>query len=185
MNLIERLNGFLRKSRRSRLDRQAREEAYRLDRQGQYAEAAAVYTRMAQEYPQDNPLIYQLYAHDSFAMWLKAKKPQEAQAQAGDVLRLLADTGWLERSSDAVDDLSKMVGELYVSGYQQEAAELSAEINRQLVAHGLHARAVSSVSSNPGMFPATCPQCGGALPAAEGVDELKCPYCGSIVRSVA
>jgi hypothetical protein len=116
-------------------------------------------------------------------MWLKAKKADQALLQAGEVLGVLSDTGWLGQSSEAVDDLSKMVGELYVAGYLAEAAKLSDDINLQLAAHGLPPRANTS-PVRPGQFPSICPQCGGALPSSDTATEIKCPFCGSIIHAV-
>ncbi len=177
----------IQKYRRKRHAHDVLDETFRLDREGRYADAAERFTGLAGEYTQENPLIYQLYSHDAFNEWLKAKNVDQAMRQASDVLRLLSDTGWLGKSSEAVDDLSKMVGELYVAGYQSEAAWLAEEINRQLVAHGLPARmkqagGMAGGVLKAGQFPSVCPQCGGGLPAASGENELTCPYCGSVIR---
>jgi hypothetical protein len=180
--------GAIHRWQRSRRNNLALDEALSLERDGKYTEAATVYTRMADEYIADNPLIYQLYSHDSFRMWLKAKDVENALHQAETVLRLLSDTGWISRSDDAVDDLSKMVGELYVSGYVTEAGELSDEINQQLKAHGMPLLKVypespaAAPAPRTGLSPAICPQCGGALPLSQGAEEVRCPYCGSIIR---
>jgi hypothetical protein len=176
--VVRPVGGIIQKYRQKRQVSQAMDEAFRLEHDGSFAAAAAIYTRLAGEYIQSNPLIYQLYSHDSFNLWLQAKNVETALGQAGDVLRLLADTGWLSQSSDAVDDLSKMVGELYVAGYVAQAGALSEEINQQLKTHG-----VAPVALQPGQFPSICPQCGGALPSAAGTAEIKCPYCGSIIHA--
>jgi len=174
---------------RSRRNNQALDQVFSLDRDGKYTEAAAVYTRMADEFIVDNPLIYQLYSHDSFRMWLKAKDVHNALRQADAVLRVLSDTGWIVRSTDAVDDLSKMVGELYVGGYVTEAGALSDEINQQLKAHGVPPLKVSpetpAAAATPRAGPSAsiCPQCGGSLPFSNGAGEIRCPYCGTIIHA--
>jgi hypothetical protein len=173
--------GIIHQYNQKRRVKNTRAEIFRLDRAGKYPQAAALYTQLAGEFIQANPLIYQFYSHESFSMWLKAKKADQALLQAGDVLRVLSDTGWLGESSDAIDDLSKMVGELYVAGYLSEAGRLSGDINQQLVAHGLPARAAAPLK--PGQFPSICPQCGGVLPSSND-SELKCPYCGSIIHAI-
>jgi hypothetical protein len=186
--MIQPVVGAFQRYQRSRRNNRALDEALSLDRDGKYAEAAVVYTRMAGEYITDNPLIYQLYSHDSFRMWLKAHNVEDALAQAEAVLRLLSDTGWIGRSDDAVDDLSKMVGELYVGGYVTEAGALSDKINQQLKAHGVPLLKVSPESAaaapapRAGLSPAICPQCGGALPLFNGAEVIRCPYCGSIIH---
>jgi hypothetical protein len=181
--------GAVHRWQRSRRNNLALDEALSLERDGKYTEAAAVYTRMAGEYIADNPLIYQLYSHDSFRMWLKAKDVENALRQAETVLRVLSDTGWISRSDDAVDDLSKMVGELYVAGYVTEAAALSDKINQQLKAHGVPLLKVypenpgAPAALRPGPSASICPQCGGSLPVSNGAGEIRCPYCGSIIHA--
>jgi predicted RNA-binding Zn-ribbon protein involved in translation (DUF1610 family) len=187
--IIQPAVGVIHRYRRNRRISQALDETFSLDRDGRYGEAAAIYTHLADEYIEANSLIYQLYSHDSFRMWLKAKNVENALHQAGDVLRVLSDTGWINNSSEAVDDLSKMVGELYVAGYVTEAGGLSNEINQKLKAHGVPPRAVSTEASGAAVafkgsqFASICPQCGGALPPANSEAEIKCPYCGSIIHA--
>ena len=187
--LIQPASQIIQKYRRDRRIRQALDEAFSLDRDGKYAEAAEVYTRMADEEIQANQLIYQLYSHDAFREWLKAKNVEKALQIGRDVLHLLSDTGWLGKSSEAVDDLSQMVGELYVAGCPAEADALSKEINAQLAAHGVASRTVSAQAPGQtamfkgGKLPTVCPQCGGMLPLSSGEDEIKCMYCGSVIRA--
>jgi primosomal protein N' len=187
--VIQPASQIIQKYRRDRQRREALDEALSLDRESKYAEAAEVYTRMADQEIQANQLIYQLYAHDAFREWLKAKNVEKALQIGRDVLRLLADTGWLGNSSDAIDDLSQMVGELFVAGCPAEAEALSKEINTQLAAHGVAPRTVSAEAPGQtaafkgGKLPAVCPQCGGMLPPSHGADEIKCPYCGSVIRA--
>jgi hypothetical protein len=187
--IVQPVVGAFQRWRRSRRINKALDEALSLERDGKYAEAATVYARMADEFIVDNPLIYQLYAHDSFRMWLKAKDIDNALRQADTVLRVLSDTGWIGRSDEAVDDLSKMVGELYVGGYVAEAGALSDEINQQLKAHGVpplrdfpEAPGAAAVP-RAGPSPSICPQCGGALPRSDGAEEITCPYCGTIIHA--
>ena len=181
--------GAIQRWQRGRRINQALDQALSLDRDGKYAEAAAVYSLMADEFVVDNPLIYQLYAHDSFRMWLKARDIDNALRQADTVLRVLSATGWISRSTDAVDDLSKMVGELYVGGYVTEAGALSDEINQQLKAHGVPSLKVSpetpaaAAAPRPGPSASICPQCGGSLPLSNAAGEIRCPYCGTIIHA--
>jgi LSD1 subclass zinc finger protein len=185
--IVQPVAGTFQRWRRSRRNNQALDQAFSLERDGKYAEAGVVYTRMADEYIVDNPLIYQLYSHDSFRMWLKAKNVDNAQRQADAVLHVLSDTDWIGRSTDAVDDLGKMVGELYVDGYVTEAGTLSNQINQQLKAHGMPPLRVSletpGAALKIGPSASICPQCGGSLPLSNGADEIRCPYCNSIIHA--
>jgi hypothetical protein len=181
-NVIE---GYQRDRRRNK----AVGEASDLDYNGKPGEAAEVYAKLAAEEGKSNELIYALYSRDAFKLWLKAKEIDKAMAQARDILRLLSDTGWLKRSDDTVSDLSQMVGELYVAGYTTEADTFSKEINAELVAEGLAPMSGSdkatgsAATSKAGKLPSICPDCGGPLPDAGGKDEVKCVYCGSIIRA--
>jgi len=188
--LVQPFSGMIQKFLCKRRRSKARGEAYRLDYAGKYPEAAGVFTRLAESEVQSNELIYQLYNHYAFNMWLKAKNVEAATEVARDVLRVLSKANWLTKSSDAVDDLSKMVGELYVAGFTTQANAFSKEINDQLVAHGLAPRSTTAgaPASQPetrvgvGRLPSICPECGGMLPDTGHEDEVKFPYCGSVVR---
>lgn len=164
-------------------------EASDLEYNGKYGEAAEVYARLAAEQGKSNELIYAIYIHDAFNLWLKAKEIDKAIAQAREVLRVLSDSGWLKKSDDTVNDLSQMVGELYVAGYTAEADTFSREINAELVAQGLApmsgsiTTASSTASSKTGVLPVNCPDCGGPLPDSGSTDVVKCIYCGSVIHA--
>ena len=187
--LIQPLANVIRGYQSDRRRNKAVGEASGLEYDGKYGEAAEVYVQLAAEEGKSNELIYALYCRDAFNLWIKAKNIDKAMAQARDVLRVLSDTGWLKKSDDTVNDLSQMVGELYVAGYTAEADTFSKEINQELVAQGLAPMSVSdkaagsAATSKAGKLPAICPDCGGPLPDSGGEDEVKCPYCGSVIRA--
>lgn len=171
--------GFFADFRRSRRRRKAWDEAYRFKHAGNFAAAAGVYERLAADSLPDNELIYEDDCHDAFRMWLKAKNVDSALIQARNALRVISDSDWLSMSSDTVDDLCKMVGELYVAGYATAADAFEREINEQLVAHNLPPRS----ETKHGLFPTTCPQCGGALPFTYSDVSLTCPFCSCVIRA--
>ncbi len=179
------IQGYQRDRRRNK----AVGEASDLEYNGKYGEAAEVYARLAAEEGKSNELIYALYRRDAFELWIKAKDIDKAMDTARDILRVLSDAGWLKKSDDTVNDLSQMVGELYVAGYTAEADTFSKEINAELVAEGLAPMsgadklAGSAATAKTGKLPPICPDCGGPLPNSGGKDEVKCLYCGSIIRA--
>jgi hypothetical protein len=179
------IQGYQRDRRRDK----AVGEASDLDYNGKPGEAAEVYANLAAEELKSNELIYALYSRDAFKLWLKAKNIGKAMAQARDVLRVMSDAGWLKKSDDTVNDLSQMVGELYVAGYTAEADMYTKEINAALVAQrlapmvGSDRTAGALTTLNSGKLPSICPDCGGQLPDAGGKDQVQCLYCGSIIHA--
>jgi len=171
--------GFFAKFRRGRRRNKGWDEAYRFKKAGNFAAAAEVYQKLAADSLADNELIYEGDCHDAFIMWLQAKNIDNALGQARSALRVTSDSGCLNWSSSTVDDLCKMVGELYVAGYATAADAFANEINEQLVAKGLPAR----LETKHGKFPTTCPQCGGALPFTYSDDSLTCPFCSSVIHA--
>ena len=171
--------GFFANFRRSRGRRKAWDEVYRFKDAGNFAAAAGVYERLAAESLQYNELIYEGDCHDAFLMWLAARNVDNALAQARNALRVISDSDWLSMSDDTVDDLCKMVGELYVAGYATAADAFFREINEQLMAHNLPPR----TEARHGKFPATCPQCGGTLAFTNSDESLTCPFCSCVIRA--
>jgi hypothetical protein len=171
--------GFFADFKRNRRRSKGWDEAHRFKRAGQFAEAAGVYERLAADSLQYNELIYEGDCHDAFKFWLKAMNVDNALTQARNALRVISDSNWLRMSSETVDDLCKMVGELYVAGYATAADTFLREINEQLVAHDLPPR--SEVKH--GKFPTTCPQCAGTLPSTYSDESLTCPFCGCVIRA--
>ena len=170
--------------RQERQTRKALSEAYDLEHDGKYVEAAGAYNQVANKYIKENALIYGMYSQDAFRMWIKAGDIDKALQQGRDLLRILDEAGWLDKSSSKLDDLSQMVGELYVAGYTTQADTFSNEINQHLAAHGLSLQPIHNpVTSNPGKLPTICPQCGGTLPDANGKEEVTCEYCGSVISA--
>ena len=171
--------GFFAKFLRGRRRSKAWDEAYRFKQAGDFAAAAGVYEGLAADSLADNELIYEGDCHDAFVMWLQAKNVDNALGQARKALRVTSDSGCLNWSSSTVDDLCKMVGELYVAGCATAADSFANEINEQLVAKGLPAR----LATKHGKFPTTCPQCGGELPFTYADDNIICPFCSSVIHS--
>jgi hypothetical protein len=163
--------------RRSRRRNKAWKEAHHFKRAGNFAAAAEVYERLSTD-SLHYELIYEDGCHDAFKLWLKASNVEKALIQARNALRVISDSDWISKSSDTVDDLCKIVGELYAAGYLSAADTFSREINEELIAHGLPAR----FDIKRGQFPTSCPQCGGSLPSTFNEESLTCPYCGSVIH---
>ena len=171
--------GFFAKFLRGRRRSKAWDEAYRFKKAGNFAAAAGVYEGLAADSLADNELIYEGDCHDAFQMWLQAKNIDNALAQARNALRVTSDCRCLVWSDSTVDDLCKMVGELYVAGYATAADAFAKEINERLIALGLPAR----LETKHAKFPITCPQCGGTLPFTYSDDNLTCPFCSSVIHA--
>lgn len=171
--------GFFTEFRRDRRRSKAWSRAYDFKKQGKFAEAAAVYDLLAEDSLQYNVLICAGDCHDAFKLWLEAKDIDNAMCEARKALRILSENGWLKTSTTAVDDICKIVGELYVSGYVHAADTFAREINEQLVLSGLPPK----LEISRGKFPTTCPQCGGALPLTYTESSIKCPFCEAVVHS--
>ena len=173
---------------RDRRRRKVWGEAYDLAGDGKHAEAAGVYARLAAQMLQDGePSWHTIYCHEAFQSWLKAKNPECALQEARQALGALSDA--CRRFSDSrrfslsssVEQLSAMVGELYMAGYAAEADTFLREVNEQLAANGLpHIPA----AGGGGKLPTTCPQCGGSLSPLRGDDKVPCTSCGCVVRAV-
>lgn len=170
---------FFENFRRDRRRSKAWSEAYGFRKAENFAEAAKVYERLALESLQYNELIYEGDCHDAFNYWIKAGNPENALRNARDALRVIGDSDWITDSVDTVDDVCKMVGELYGAGYAPAADVLANEINAKLVAHKLPAR----FETKHGKFPTACPQCGGVLPFTYSDSSVTCPFCSSAVRA--
>lgn len=174
--------GILQRYRDERRRKKVRDAAYYLAHAGKFEQAAQTYANLAAQELTDNPFIYEMYAQYAFQMWIKAKRVDKALQQAREVLRVLSDGNILDTSTE---DLSQMVGELYVAGYTAEAEAFSKEVNTQLAAHGLKPNPTpdEAGAAHPTKIPVVCPNCGAALPRADGADEVQCDYCGSTIRA--
>lgn len=154
------------------------DEASKFQAHGQYAEAAQDYARVAAAYLDENALIYARYCHEAFRMWLKAKDVENALQQAQDVFRVLDDTGWLKRSMEQVLDLKLMIDELRAAGYRAEADTFAHAFNEKLGEFGLMLKPVSE-----GQESTSCPACGAPLPHSTAGEEMKCSFCGYVIRA--
>lgn len=171
--------GIFTEFRRRRRRSKAWGQAYDFKRQRKFAEAAAVYERLAEDSFKYNLFIYSGDCHDAFRLWLEAKNIDNAMREARKALHAISEKGWIKTSKSAVDDLCKIVGELYVSGYATAADTFAREINEQLEKNGLPPR----LEIRRGKFPTTCPQCAGALPFSYSESSVTCTFCGSVVRA--
>jgi len=171
--------GFFANFKRKRRRQKAWDETYRLKGDGNFAEAARVYEQLAAESLEYNELIYEDDCHDAAECWLKAASPEMALRNARNALEVIANTVWIKDSSATVDDICKMVGEFYEAGYAPAADTFANEINAALIRNGLPPR----FDTKHGKFPATCPQCGGALPSAFTDLSVTCPFCNTVVHA--
>jgi LSD1 subclass zinc finger protein len=157
------------------------DEAYDLKSAGKYAEAAAVYERLAAEILSSNELIYSNDLLDAIRIWILDRNIKKAMDNARSVLKVLNDSGWLKRSESSTEKLTAIIGELQVAGYSDEAETFSNEVNERLTAVG---RSLGSIAKRPesSTFPSLCPHCGGKLVWTEGASSIKCPFCDAFIH---
>lgn len=179
--------GFIKNYLRSRQRHKTWEAAYDLSHSGRYAEAAEIYVQRAAQSLGYNQFMYANDCIDAFKMWLQAKNIEKALEQAYNVFQISVQGNWLKDSMDSIEDLSKIVGELYLAGYGTEAAKFADEVNEHLRLKGLAIRILLKESGFNGAAEGRkksvvkCPQCGGNLPSFYD-SEIKCPYCGSVAE---
>jgi hypothetical protein len=171
--------GFFTEWGQNRRRRKGWDEAHAYGRSGNFAAAAKVYERLATESLQYNELIYEGDCHDAFEFWLKAANPENALRNARAALKVVSASDWIIESDDTIDDVCKMVGELYGAGYESAAEIFANEINTELVKHELKPR----FQTKHGKFPMACPQCGGTLPFTYSDVSVTCPFCSSVIRA--
>ena len=161
-------------------------KAYDLAHDGKHAEAAGAFAGLATQMLQAGEIHYHTtYCHDAFQEWIKAKNPEYALHEARKGLRALSDACRLSGPDkyslqNSVEQLSTMVGELYMAGYAAEADKFLREVNECLAANGLP----HILASGDSKFPTACPQCGGSLSLLRGDERVPCAYCGSVIRAV-
>lgn len=165
------------------------DKAYELAQQEKFAEAAEVYIRFAPELlkyssPGYGQLMYCVYCHYAFEMWIKAKDAGNALQQARNALRVLSsnDGSWLKYDSGKqAEKVLAMIGELYIAGYTAEADLFSKEVNEQLEKYDVPLRSVvGPVRESGGKFPSLCPHCGAKLPSGTNKAALECSYCETV-----
>jgi len=160
------------------LIRAMEEAASKYRAQGQYVEAAENYDRVAAAYLDDNALIYAQYSHEAFRMWLKARNAANALQQARAMFRVLNDTGWLNKSMEEVLGLKQMIDEFNAADFGTEADVFAHEFSQKLGEFGLMLKPRTGQPPTP-----TCPECGAPLPRFADGDEIKCSFCGYVVRT--
>jgi len=171
--------GFFTEFRRNRRRSKAWDEARDYRTTGNFGAAAEVYERLAKESLQYNELIYEGDCHDAFKYWLKADNPENALRNARNALKVVSASDWIIEYDDTMDDVCKMVGELYGAGYTPAAEIFANEINAELVKHKIKPRFETKHTK----FPTACPQCGGTLPFTYSDVSVTCPFCSSVIRA--
>jgi hypothetical protein len=169
--------------------REAVKEAWRLSGKRQFAEAGEIFARLAGESLQVNELILaQINSQQALRMWIQAKQPARALDQARHILRIRQDSGRLG-SDHSIETLTRVAADLRTAGFADQADTFVREASALLAGPGLSpigvpaAKSVAAAAAKAGKLPVACPQCGGRLPRAAGLDEIECYYCGSVVRA--
>jgi hypothetical protein len=163
--------------KRERFRNRSWDEAYACREANDFAGAAKVYERLAEDTLTHNVLIYEGDYHDALKEWLKAGDVENALANARRALAAIADTDWFPKD-DVVEDICSMVGEFYTDGFATAADTFANEINAVYAKHGLPLR----LTTKHNKFPTNCPQCGGVLPFTYSDLSVTCPFCGAVVR---
>jgi hypothetical protein len=83
-----------------------------------------------------------------------------------------------------IDDLVKMVGELYRADHYDEADAFLKEINAYLRSIGEEPVEVA-LWGKAHKFPAECPHCGGQITYRGNQDETPCPFCQTMVAAIS
>jgi hypothetical protein len=124
--------GSIQRYIRERKSRQLFDQALDYKSQGKFAEAAKVHMLRAELVLNDNELIYSSNCQDAFEMWMKAGEVDKALEQARNALKGYTFSDWLKGENRYIDDLVKMVGELYRADHYDEADAFLKEINAYL-----------------------------------------------------
>jgi hypothetical protein len=169
--------------------RRALARANRLFSQGQFAEAAAIFQRLADGAERRGILVRaaELYLQASRAH-LSADAVEPTVDTARRALHLLARGG---RPGRVPQVLSRICEALRGKGYDAEADGLEREAAEALRASGLSLEEARQQSPRApkqhGTLPARCSGCGAPL-TPEGVEwhdaqTAECPYCGTIAKT--
>ena len=169
--------------------RQALVRANRLLAEGQYAEAAGIFERLADRAEQGGALVR------AAQLSLQAAKAhlamdgiQAALARVRRAIRLLAQGGRPGRIPAVLDRACEA---LRSKGYDAEADQLEQEAAQALDELGLTVeearRQAPTVPDRRGTLPAKCGGCGAPL-TPDGVEwhdsqTAECPYCGTISKT--
>lgn len=156
--------------------RQAFDQANAQYAAGQYAEAAAQYSHLAEvALTLGRPRrVIQLHLR-AFDAWLAAKNGDEALHDARSALALAN-----RRPRKAARLAEALITDLRTRGFPNQANALAGVSG---IPAAEMAQAQKEVATQkPLVFPTVCPQCGGRLPKAYGEDEIECDYCGTVVR---
>lgn len=165
---------FLREREVKRLRNVAWNEAYRLERKGQFREAAAVYRKLAEENRASNELMFASDLQEAIRLCLRAGDVATAVKDAGSVLDVLADSEWLEEANGyGAAELKEILGVLYVAGRAAEAEAYVARINARVAVFGW------SMPAHDASAKRECPHCGAMIPAS--TSTTACEYCGGSV----
>jgi len=157
--------------------RQAFDEATGLYDSGQYAEAAAQFSHLAEVAQTFNRprRVVQLHLR-AFEAWINAKDGDQALTEARAALEIAN-----RRPRKAARLAQSLIAELQAQGFTAQANALAG--NAGLPTPTVAEAQKEVVAEKHGTFPTTCPQCGGRLPRAYGEDEIECDYCGTVIRA--
>ena len=144
---------------------------------GQTAEAARAYEQVAEAYLGDNNLIFANTCYTAFKLWLKADDSKEALRLAERSLKVLDDSGWLEKSMEQWLQLKQMMDEMKSAGHPAESQALADRMNVKLAKLGF-----MLLPSGPEKPPTVCPACGADLPETAPGKTIVCSYCGYRLR---
>jgi hypothetical protein len=158
--------------------REAFDQATTLYDSGNFAEAAAEFSHLAQVAQSlGRPRrVIQLHLR-AFDAWINAKNGDQALAEARAALDIAN-----RRPRKAARMAEALIADLQANGFTAQANALAgnAGLPTPTVAE---AQKEAAAPQKHGTFPSTCPQCGGRLPRSFGEDEIECDYCGTVIRA--
>ena len=169
--------------------RTALAHANKLMADGQFAEAAEIFSRLSEEAKERGMLVRAAdLALQASRARLAADDVKAAVEQAKEALRLFVRGG---RAGRVPPVLSKMTATLREKGYDAQADELEQEAERLLEEMGLSLdeakQRIPQMPEKRGALPAQCNGCGAPLVPDEvewhDAHTAECPYCGTIAKA--
>lgn len=170
--------------------RRALEHALQLQQIGEFAEAAQIYSRLAEEAYQRQRIRPAVQMDlEAGRACMKAQAHEQAQKHALRALRALLDAGI--PPARVLPVIDRIIEHLKSQGAEKAALEFRAQVDHLLQTHEVSPQQLQpqhpapSVKNEEATLPAQCPSCGAPLYANEiewlEPTRAKCSYCGSII----